>query len=422
MSRPFDAGDVIIVGDQIIIESFTGKQLNIRNLVKSFDVFESLNNSTLTADFYIADGIELLNYFPVAGEETITVTFQTPNRKALTYKFFVESIVGQKSNDTSVSKTYILRCVTKDFLKNSYTVYTKRYKDLDYSAAVKKVITEDLKSEIGSLYIENTQGKFDYVVNGVRPFQTIALLCERAVSAKYKSSFFYFYQDNEGYHFRTIEDLIEERRGLAEMFTYKFPTNSGSNPYEKNINFRNILSYETMSQGSTTDKVKSGAFYTQVREFDMMNGDYYNKWEYINPSDHKSFSSTDNTEDFNSASFNGEVIQLPAVTRMVVKDGLRPDMKHNEAIVNKRAFQNRINQYGLRLRIYGDTTMRVGDVIKAELPDISGVTVSPNQQKIYSENYIILEMKHRLDQKEGGLFEHFIILDLRKTNMYTSIG
>ena len=102
-----DASHVDIVGDEIILKTFSGgNKLNIKNLVKSFDIYESLDNYTIAADFYIAEGIELMNEFPLGGEETIELTIQTPSRKALTYKFFVESIQGLTTNDMSNLRQY----------------------------------------------------------------------------------------------------------------------------------------------------------------------------------------------------------------------------------------------------------------------------------------------------------------------------
>jgi hypothetical protein len=353
-----DVSDVIIPDNRIMLYNFArSKELNIYNLVRSFDIFESIENQTLQADFYLVDGIELINYFPLAGEEYIEVSFQTPQKTLLTYNFFVESIVAQKSNDQSNAKFYSLRCVTKDFLTNSYTLYSKRYKDMDYKEALSSVLKTELKSN-KSVNIESTIGKFDYVVNQVRPFQTINLICERAVSASNKSSLFYFYEDNQGYHFTTLEKLIEERKPGAESKQFFYDTANRSSPYETVLNYRNILSYETTTQGSSIDKIKSGAMRNQVREFDIMTGDYYTKYEYNNTSDHMIFKKTDNSEDMNSSLFNSTATEMPAVSRMVVKDGLRPDMKHNESIRYKRAFANKISQYGLRLRVYGDTRLQ----------------------------------------------------------------
>lgn len=415
-----DASHVDIVGDEIILKTFSGgNKLNIKNLVKSFDIYESLDNYTIAADFYIAEGIELMNEFPLGGEETIELTIQTPTRRALTYKFFVESIQGLTTNDMSNLRQYKLRCVTKDYLKNSYMVMTRRYRDMLYHDALNEVITQDLGAEIPLITKESTKGKFDYACNMVRPFQVINLIKERAVSAEgNKSSVFVFYQDYEGYHFQTIEKLITDRKPGAQEKEFFYDTSNRNSPYEKVINYRNILSYETTGQGSSIKKVVNGAMRNQFREFDIHRGSYWLMNEYNNLGDHTIFKKTDDSFDFNSAEYNGFTMAMPGVTRMAVKDGTRPEMEHNKNLHYQRPFHERITQYTVRIRTYGDTNMRVGDVIKVNFPEISGLTREPQQNKIFSENYIVTNLKHRCDQTRNNVFEHFLVMDIAKPNQY----
>ena len=418
----YDAGSVIVVDDKIELTKFSGGgPLNIMNLVRSVDIFESLNNYTLSADFHIAEGIELINNFPIAGEEYIELTIQTPTRKALKYKFFIESISESKSRDASNLKMYTLRGVTKDLLMNAFSVYSRRYRDMNYDAAVADVITNDLKSEKSLVTQESTEGKFDYVVNNVRPFQTIDLICERAVSAENKSSMFFFYEDNQGYHFTTFEKLITDRTPAAPGLVFSYDTATRDTEFHQLINVRNILSYETMKQGSSVQKVRDGAIRTQIREFDIMTGEYYKMEEYNNTSDYGSFKATDGANDMNTSAYNAFVAKKPGVTRMVFKDGLRPAMKHNENIHWKRGFADRLSQQSVRIRVYGDTDIRVGDVIQLDIPEITGAQ-NPKIQDYYSGNYVIFEMKHRMDKRPTGGFEHFMVFDLRKPHIKKALG
>jgi len=416
-----DPAHVEISGGKIMLKTFSGgKELNIMNHVRSFDIFESLDNYTITADFYIAEGIELINEFPLGGEETIELTIQTPGKAAATYKFFVESIQGMKTNDTSMLRSYKLSCCTKDFLKNSCTVYSKRYKDLKYHEALSTIINTDLGAEESLQTIEQTKGKFDYVCNNVRPFQIIDLIKERAVSAEgNQSSVFVFYQDNKGYHFQTIEKLIKDRKGGAEGKKFKYESGNRALPYENARQYRNILSYENVTQGSAVRKVTAGAMKNEIREFDFHRGTYYQKEEYINLAHHKAFEATDDKEDFNSADYNSFTSKLPGITRLAIKDATRPEMEHNKNIHWQRAFRERMFQNVVRIRVYGDTSIRVGDIVKLEFPEISGITRAPKQNKIFSENYIVTNLKHRADQKRNGIFEHFCIMDVAKPNQFT---
>lgn len=415
-----DVSDVKIPENKIMLYSFDrGKSLNIYNLVRSFDIYESLENYTVQADFYIAEGIELLNNFPVGGEEIIEVTFQTPDRDSITYKFFIENIEGITSNDQSNMKSYKLHCVTKDFLRNAFTVFSKRYTDLKYHEALSACIKNDMGAEVPLMTIEQTKGKFDYVVNNVRPFQVVDLIKERAVSAEdNKSSVFVFYQDNKGYHFQTIEKLIKERKGGAKAKEFYYDTANRASPYEQVINIRNILSYTPIQQGSSVNKVLRGTMRNQFREFDISSGLYYAKQEYVNSSDQMQYQKTDDSNDQNSAAYNSFTSQRPAVTRMLVKDGLRPEMEHNKNVHLMRPFVEKMSQYQVRIRVYGDTSLRVGDIIKLNIPEISGTTGNQKQAEIFSENYIVVNLKHRLDQRANGLFEHFVVMDCAKPNQY----
>jgi len=419
-----DAGDVIIVGDTITLSKFNGsKEMNIHNLVRRFDVFESLDNHTVTADFYIAEGIDLVNEFPLGGEELIKVSFQTPGRAAINYNFLIESVVAMRSNEQSNMRYYILRCTTKDFLLNSSKVFSKRYKDKLYHEALFDCINNDLAGEVELKTNEETKGQFDYVVNNVRPFQVVDIIKERAVSTKYKSSTFVFYQDNRGYHFQTVEKLIEDRKSEASEKKFVLDTSNRLTDYGADINVRNILSYETISQGSSVGKVMRGAMRNQIRQFDIHRGTYYLKEEYNNPSDHTKFVKTDDPFDFNSADYNTFTTKLPGMTRMAVKDGTRQEMEHNKNIHFQRAFRERMFQYAIRFRTYGDTNMRVGDVVNLDLPIISGTTTERPRGKIFVSNYICTNLKHRCEKQDDGRFNHYLIMEVAKPNQFNkSLG
>lgn len=423
MAELYAEGDVLIPNDEVILQNFDGsRRLNIYNIIRSIDIYESLTNYTLSADIYIAEGIELINNFPMAGEERVEITFQTPSREAITYNFLVSKIDAQRSNDAGNLKSYVLRCVTQDLLANSFKKYSKRYKDKKYDESLQEVIKQDLGSSV-NLEIEKTKGEFDFTVNNVRPFQVVDLISERAISGEgNQSSVFFFFQDNKGYQFKTLEKLIKERLPGAEGLQFFYDTRNRAEDYEKGVNVRNILTYDTISQGSSIEKVKSGGMRMVIREFDIRTGEYYKKEEYVNPSDHSKYEKLDGQSDFNSGAFNGFVTQMPAVHEMALKDSTRPEMKHNENIHLKRPFIDKLKNYTMRARVYGDTTIRVGDVVTMNLPNITGADDAEEQQKYYSGKYIIFNLKHRLDKRPSGTFEHFMIFEMKKTNILQDIG
>lgn len=417
-----DVGDVEIVGDEIVLYNFArALRVNIIKHVTAINIYESLENNTLQADFQLAEGIELVNNLPIMGEEWIDIAIRTPERRICRYKFFVESVVAGQPDQVSTLKQYVLRCVTEDFLNNSCTMFSRRYKDLNYDEAVRQVVSSDLGSS-KPIEVESTKGKFDYVVNRVRPFQVIDLLTERAVSASNKSSHFFFYEDNMAYRFVTLEYLIEQRKSKVKDFTFFHDTTNNSSPFEKVLNIRNILSYKQVEHGSAVDKVKRGALRNQFREFDVYRGAYWNVQEYINAKDAAIFKATDKKNDMNSSTYNNAMAKMPGVSTMLVKDGTRPEMEHNKNLPYKRAYLDRYLQQNYRIRVYGDTQLFVGDVIGIEMPEVTATTVKPKLQEYQSGNYVVRTIRHTITRNDRNKFSHYMILDLCRPNMKKAIG
>lgn len=420
MTDSYDVATTLFPNKEIMLYSFDkSKKLNIFPQVKSINIFEDLENFSMVAEFFITDGIDLLNNFPLGGEEIIELTFQTPERRAVSYEFLVESVQGLITNEMGNLNSYKLQCVTKDYLKNASTVFTRRYRDLKYHEALAECIMTDLGGEVSLVTLEETKGMFDYVVNNKRPFQVVDLIKERAVSAEgNKSSAFFFYQDVDGYHFTTAEKLIKDRKGGAPQKKFFYDVANKGSAYDKVINVRNILAFSRNVAGSSVNKVFSGAIRNQFREFDIMKGSYFLVGEYVNSSDHSQFEVTDDNNDFNSAAYNSSVENLPSITRMVVKDGLRPEMEHNKSLHYQRAFIERMKQSGVAIKSYGDTDIRVGDVIELDIPEITGTTEAPPTAGIFSKNYIVTSINHTLEQRSNGAFEHFIIMQCAKPNQF----
>jgi hypothetical protein len=90
----------------------------------------------------------------------------------------------------------------------------------------------------------------------------------------------------------------------------------------------------------------------------------------------------------------------------------------------KTAFRQKIFAYGMNIRVYGDTNLMVGDLIKLNVPEITSLDVEPEDQEVYSGIFLVRAIRHMLEkQREGtGKFEHFMVLDCRRPNLKRSLG
>jgi hypothetical protein len=393
-------------------------KLNISNFVQTIDIYESLDNQTIQADFFIVEGIDLISTFPIIAEEHIDLSFSSNDNKTISFSFFVQSIELNRTNTMGNKRSYVLRCVTNDFLKNSFTTFSKRYKDIGYDTAIKNVISNQLKSE-KSVFVENTLGKFDYMVNRLRPLQVIDLISDLASSKENKSSLFYFYEDNSRYNFVTIDYLIKQRIETANERNFYYEPAMIAGDMEKKLAYRNILSYQITTQGNNVEKLKSGSMRNRINQFDISTGDYYHSIEYINSLYGGNFLIGGNDVDFNSEAFNNFAGSSLAYSKLLVMDTLRREEQpfNLEQEVFKRAYKIKINQFNVNMRIYGDTDIMVGDVINMNVKEFSGTDENPDQ-KLTSGPYFIYSLRHHLVKDENGdKFMYNMIFDLKKPNL-----
>jgi len=413
-----DVGSVDILEQTIWLYKFPDiDPINIYNLVTGIDIYESLDEHCMQCDIYVNDGIDLLDYFPVGGEEVVEFAIQSEGRKECAYKFFVERVEGIAPNPMGNAQSYKLKCVTLDFLYNSSIVFSKRYKEMEFSDAVLQCIQVDLRSE-KPVYVEKTKGFFDHAVNRVRPFQVIDLLTERAVSAEFASSFFIFYEDNEQYNFTTIENLIKEREDYADDFYYFYDTSNQGGDFEKVVNAFNILDFQRLDGLSSVDRVLSGGIRNQVRAFNIYHGDYFETHDYTNIHDGFSFNAhSDSIGDQNSQNFNESVHEYPAISSMIVFDELRPASDHIKTIPFKRAFRSKMLSTGVKIRVYGDTEIMIGDSVGINIPQFAGVTSGGEDAELINGRFIVKDIKHMIRNGEDGQMSHEMILDCRKIGL-----
>ena len=408
-----DEGHVRIEGEQILMTSFDGsKEINIYPYLSGFDINESIYNSTYTAVFYFNDGVDLIDAFPIRGEEWIELTFYVTDMATRTYRFFVQSVVGQKTNNMSIKNQFALSCTSEGEINSAKEVYTKRYGYPDkkkYHEIISEIVTSDWTSGGELVEVETTDGFFDYVCNEIRPLQAIDLVRERAVSVDNKSSAFYFFQDHQGYHFVTPEKFTDR----PEYGPYNLNTSNRAEDVGV-VNLYNILAYEITGHGNTIELLKAGGVRNVVKEFDIFTGLYCDKYEFM-PSDVDSYKKFGSYEPYHTETFDSWAMSTPATVKYVAKDGTRYENLHNENIKWKRPYIERLADYGATLKVYGNSDINVGDKIKMNLLQVAYHT-SGVPRDYFNGTFFINSLSQTFYKRDTAQFDYFMNMSLSKSH------
>jgi hypothetical protein len=410
MSQRENNIEAVVDVDEVTIRSIgTGNEYNLIPHIQEIHIYESIYSSSMSAEILIEDGNDLYTQIPIVGEEEITIEIVTPGTDVSNkYKFFVQDVVNYQPHSSGTKSFYTIRCISKEFLINMCSQYSRKYDDSSENV-IKSIISNNLKSD-KKLIFEPTKGIFDMMVNNKRPFQVIDLIKARAISTKYLSSYF-FYEDRDGYNFTTLENLFNERKKRIGDKEFFFDT--ANKATIDAINIRTILSMVNENTGNNTEKISGAGMNSITRSFNVLTGGV-DVFDFNYERDHQKFEHADDSyTPTNSKAFTSLFGSTPSKQFFMVKDGTKPENFHDALIGTKAGFNQKLSQLKSRIRIYGDNEIYPGDVIKINMPEISGVSEGKRPGSIITDNYLVESMKRTLSNSNRG-FQHYMSLTISK--------
>ena len=232
-----DNNPFLVGVDEISMVKFDGTdQMSIKPQVVEVVVYQSIFSPTLKVTLLLNDYVNLLNNYPMVGEETITLTLKQRglDDEPITYtaEFVVSAIRDILVNDGGRQLIYSIDLVSKEAFNNAKTRVSKAYYE-----NVENIIRDLLKSYVKSskdliIYdqkeiIDNeesvTKKTRKYVVPNITPFAAIKFLTKYAVSNNDKENFTYlFYEVLNGVKKSTVVTDYRESRSKTTKPNFIF--------------------------------------------------------------------------------------------------------------------------------------------------------------------------------------------------------
>ena len=188
------------------------EEYDITRGVIAIDYYESLESPSISMTITFIDVDQVIGREGITGGEYIDVTvkpvdsdeFKITNKK---HKMMLNSVRNMTTESNKQVAT--LEFVSVETIVNETARVNKRY-----TGNVTQIVKELLKDEKGvqtskELDSDDATNSYTFVGNLKRPFDTIQWLCPKAQASK-DSFGFLFYETREGYHFRSIQSLLEQ--------------------------------------------------------------------------------------------------------------------------------------------------------------------------------------------------------------------
>lgn len=335
--------------------------------------------------------------------------FDPPNKLSFTTdKNALRLNRTQKISEHTQKNSFIIEIASREFLQNECgdSRVIKRY-DGKISDHIKKILQENLKTQ-KQLDIEVTENKFNFIGTTKKPFWTIYWLAKKSVpnisGALGKTAGFMFFENYDGYKFKSIDKLFDRKAVKKYIFN-----NTTSTVVPVGYDGK-ILDYQSTDSSDFQSKLEIGTYFSENKGVDAFQSCYDQKP--VNLDLQKPVVITGGPEyQFVNKEFTKSPTRfswsLDSVGFLPEGKDLKSQLqKSKELDIDKQKIQtkasSRYNQLftvTLKITIAGDFSLRVGDLIHCDFPELS-TKPNPTYNPRIGGVYMISALCHSISANE----------------------
>jgi len=399
--------------DEITIESIDGsKTVDLRLGVVGVDYYEDIFSPTITMKILVAstggtsvgENLEgLYSGLPLRGGERVSLKIlgnsetneglDFSNKEDYLYVSSITNVITEAQREV-----FTLNLVSKEALVNETTrVYEKFPSGSRIDASVEKIIKDKLKTS-KPVDVDVASNKYGFLGNLRKPFTVLVWLASKAVSQDGKSAGFFFYQTQEGFKFKSVDSLISQEP-FEEAYVYSEINQSSI----KADNDFKILKYNIQKNQNLLEKLRLGAYSSQLSTFNLLNGKFMTSTVGPNNYRGKNLGQDEEAPDIRSSG-NQRIVDIPSRIMTQVMDvgtldagiGTKVNANPFDNLRQSVIRYNLLFSQTLDMTIPLNTNLKAGDIIKCEFPKI---TIEKNKEIDQDKSglYMIKELCHHFD-------------------------
>lgn len=268
MSEVYKPKSVVI--DSITLTNFDKSQtMDLSNIFVDLNIYEDMYHSQLTGDISLEDTLELIQFFPIIGEETLNVKWHIPTTdineyydsgNLRVYRIGNRAVSGAKAGK---GMTYTLYFVSEEGITNLNSTISRSFNTKSASEIVKIVFDDYITSE-KEFDVEPTEGKLKLIIPNWKPFKTINWIAgNKSINKKENADYFFFESLNKAkgpkFNFKSLTSLFEQE----PIFDIEFKVQNisdGNRSKDMSTASYNIQSFDFPKNADMIDNMTSGMY------------------------------------------------------------------------------------------------------------------------------------------------------------------
>ena len=400
-----------------LITSLSGGRVNLLPFMVELNLFEDIYSSTISGEMVVSDALGLISNFRLSGSEFIEVSLRKSSQDSHPIKesYRVYKVSKRITGENNAYEIYSLNFCSEEFLLSEQYRISKSVKGTEISKIVKDILTSYVKVGIGggtkNIFVDSTTGVYDFILPSKKIFETINWLSTYALPVGKEGADMLFYENRDGYYFRSLQTSYEQK----EYQTYKFdPKNID---VELNQQVSNALNFEVLDFFDTLSGISNGTFSNRLitinpltRTYKVDNdfnyGEYYNKSKKMNPTGSAVINDYKNRHKktmydtppnglqvgtLRMATENTEMKKNPYISQN--PDAVANDINIRKYMPNRVAQIALANYTRIKITVAGDPNLTTGKTIAFNTYGFNG-TEKREKDAFYSGKYLITAVRH----------------------------
>ena len=428
---------------EIALFNTYGNVVGIATATAEISIYEDIEQNFISGTLTFTDTEDLVGKLPILGQEYLEFKVRTPlkstygegeynftNTRMAVYKVTKERL---NSNTQMVNLDFI----STEAIRDSNIKISRAF-DGPYDDAVAKIFKKSwgLNSK-KKLYVQPTQGNFKFVAPNQRPTDVLNMLASRAVPKTSMSPGYFFYENGQGFHFRSVDSFyfMAKSEGVAvhpPMFEYFADSETArglNNPRDNAMSqMRVVKSFKILPQNDLITTQRTGTYASKLithdgynktfKEYEYNYIDDYNRVSHIEkdtvadqanyrgliPKAHYDFNDTETAETRTNGSaykylsdYKDARIMVQSDTANIHNTNSTKGYQVNEYIQRRKNVLGTMNAVVCELEVHGNTHINIGHVIQINVPragrDKQGVKLI-DHDKYLSGRWLITAIRH----------------------------
>lgn len=355
---------------------------------KQIDIYYSVFDAAIHCEIQMLDSVDELQNPEtlILGEEYVAIQYRTPTSdESVRLLFRIYSIGDLVTLDNNKSRTYTLYAASPEAMDNAALSVFRRLKTnagedgSRISDIVSTIVKTDLKSE-KPVRIEPSSGLVNKYLLNMYPLEAIDYLRQIAVSSTRPSSAFVFYESPTEYVFATLEQLFADGLDNENVPSYLFDTIRHTD-HDLPINNR-ALAYNQVVYVDNYTKLVSGGLSNVVLNLDLITGNFTNtKYNHLEKQGSFQFSEKAEQGYRNTEEFVREYVDDIPLSKMIVSSATDTTTNLALKLANQQAYALELAQNVMQLYVYGNSDVRIGDVIRLDVVAPDGTPPTEDEEQ-----------------------------------------